>query len=49
MLTVTTILMVIAVILLLAAAINWPAQTPVAMGWLGLFFWALTHLVGGFK
>lgn len=44
--TVTTILYVVALILFLLAAINWP-QSPVGLGWLGLFFVTLAVLVGG--
>ena len=44
--TVTMILYVVALILFLLAAINWP-QSPVGLGWLGLFFVTLAVLIGG--
>ena len=46
--TVVTILLAIALILLLMAAINWPNPSPVHLGYLGLFFFVLAHLVGKF-
>jgi hypothetical protein len=46
--TITIILLIIALILCLMAAINWPNPSPVALGWLGLFFFILSHLVGGY-
>lgn len=39
------VLMLIALICLFCAAINRLASSPVALGWLGLFFWALDILV----
>lgn len=42
--SVTLILMVISLILLLLAAINWP-QSPIGLGWLGLFFYLLAQVV----
>ncbi len=47
--SVHTILMLIACIFLLCAAIGRPNTAPVALGWLGLFFWALDILAGGFS
>lgn len=47
--TVVTILLIIALILFLMAAIGWPNPSPVALGWLGLFFYVLAQLVGAFK
>ncbi len=47
--TAAMVLLVVAVILFLLAAINWPQPSPVALGWLGLFFLALFFLVGSFK
>jgi uncharacterized membrane protein len=44
--TATFILMLIAVILLFLAAIPLPWQSPVSIGWLGMFFFALTFLIG---
>jgi len=46
--SVVTILLAIALILLLLAAINWPAS-PIGLGWLGLFFYVLAELVIGFR
>lgn len=43
---VATILVVIAMILFLLAATNWP-QSPFGLGWLGMFFLALAALLGG--
>jgi hypothetical protein len=37
-------LMLIAVICLLLAAIGRPSMSPLSLGWLGLFFWALDIL-----
>ena len=47
--TITTILLAISLILLLMAAINWPNPSPVALGWLGLFFYVLAQLVAGYR
>ena len=47
--TITTILLAISLILLLMAAINWPNPSPVALGWLGLFFFVLAQLVVGYR
>lgn len=44
--TATFILMLIAVILFFLAAIPLPWQSPVSIGWLGMFFFALTFLIG---
>lgn len=44
--SVTLILLVVALILFLLAAINWP-QSPVGLGWLGLFFYVLVQVIGG--
>lgn len=44
--SVTLILLIIALVLLLGAAIGWPKETPVSLGWLGLFFYVLAALVG---
>ena len=44
--TVVTILFVVALILFLLAAIGWP-QSPVGLGWLGLFFLTLAALING--
>lgn len=38
-------LMIVACILIFLAAINCPSG-PVNFGWLGLFFWALTFVIG---
>ncbi len=43
--TIATILILIACILFLLAAIGWP-NSPVGLGWLGAFFYALASLVG---
>jgi hypothetical protein len=40
------ILMVIAIICLFLAAIPLPFQNPVQLGWLGMFFWALSLVIG---
>jgi hypothetical protein len=48
MMALTTILLIISVILLLLAAINWP-QSPISLGWLGVFFFVLAELVGGLR
>lgn len=45
-LSIHTVLMVIAVICLFCAAIGRPATSPISIGWLGLFFWALDILIG---
>jgi hypothetical protein len=42
-----TILVIIAAILFLLAAINFPANSPISLGWLGAFFFALASVVGG--
>jgi len=39
------VLMLIAVICLLCAAIGRPVSSPVSLGWLGLFFWALAAII----
>ena len=39
------VLMLIAVICLLCAAVGRPATSPVSLGWLGLFFWALAIVI----
>lgn len=44
--SVITILLVVALILFLLAAIGWP-QSPIGLGWLGLFFVTLAALIGG--
>jgi hypothetical protein len=49
MVTASLVILVVAVILFLLAAINWPQPSPVALGWLGLFFFALYFLIGGYK
>ncbi len=41
-----TILLIIALILWFLAAIPLPWSNPVQLGWLGMFFWGLTMLVG---
>lgn len=38
---------IVAIILLVLAAVNVPAPR-VNLGWLGLAFWALSEIVGGF-
>lgn len=43
--TVSMILLVVALILFLLATINWPA-IPVNLGWLGMFFFVLAQLIG---
>jgi hypothetical protein len=40
------ILMLIAVICFFCAAIGRPVTSPISIGWLGLFFWALDLLIG---
>lgn len=45
MMSVTVVLLCISLVLLLMAAVNWP-QSPISLGWLGLFFFVLVHLVG---
>lgn len=47
--TVALILLIIALILFLMASIGWPNPSPIALGWLGLFFFTLYFLVGVFK
>lgn len=49
MLTAAIVLLVVAVILFLLGAINWPNPSPISIGWLGLFFFGLYHLVGALK
>lgn len=44
--SVALILLVIALILLLLAAVNFPASSPVSLGWLGMFFYVLAQVVG---
>jgi hypothetical protein len=44
--SVTLVLMVVALILLLLAAINFPASSPISLGWLGMFFWLLAIVIG---
>lgn len=44
--TIGILLMIIAAVLLLFAAINFPLNSKVSLGWLGMFFWALSILVG---
>ena len=44
--SISALLIIVAAILFLLAAIGWPKTTPVALGWLGLFFFALASLVG---
>lgn len=41
------VLMLLACICLFLAAIGRPAACPIALGWLGLFFWALDLLIRG--
>jgi hypothetical protein len=41
------VLMLIAIICLFCAAIGRPATSPISLGWLGLFFWALDLLIAG--
>lgn len=36
---------IVAIVLLVLAAINWP-QSPVGLGWLGLAFWAASTIIG---
>lgn len=40
-------LVIVACILLMLAALNVPSG-PVSLGWLGLFFWALSTIIGKF-
>jgi hypothetical protein len=40
-----TILLIIALILWFVAAIPLPFNSPVQLGWLGLFFWGLSQLI----
>jgi hypothetical protein len=47
--SVATVLILVACILFLLAAIGWPNSSPVALGWLGAFFYALASVVGGFS
>ena len=44
-LTVHIIFMLIAVVCFFCAAINRPSPSPLSIGWLGLFFWALDILI----
>lgn len=44
--TVTTILLIIALICFFIAAIPLPWQNPISVGWLGMFFFVLTFLFG---
>lgn len=39
------VLMFLALVCLFLAAIGRPANSPVSLGWLGLFFWALDLLL----
>lgn len=41
-------LVIVACILLLLAALNVPTGPHVSIGWLGLFFWALSTIWGKF-
>jgi hypothetical protein len=41
-----TILLIIALVCWFLAAVPMPWQSPVQLGWLGMFFWGLTMLVG---
>ena len=41
-------LTIVACILFLLAAWNWPSPPPVSLGWLGLFFWSLSTIWGKF-
>ena len=41
-------LVIVACILLLLAALNVPTGPRVSIGWLGLFFWALSTIWGKF-
>lgn len=42
----TLILMFIALICLFLAAIPLPFQNPIQLGWLGMFFWGLSLIIG---
>ena len=42
------VLLLIAVVCLFGAAIGRPATSPLSLGWLGLFFWALDVVGSGF-
>lgn len=46
--SVATVLILVACILFLLAAIGRPNPSPLALGWLGAFFYALASLIGAF-
>ena len=41
------LLQIVALVCLLLAALNVPVSSRVAVGWLGMFFWLLSLMVGG--
>lgn len=45
---ITTILIIVALVLLLLAALNVPSSR-VSLGWPGLFVWCLALVLGGVK
>lgn len=44
--SVTSLLMIVAAILLVLAAVGVPASR-ISLGWLGMFFWSLSIIIGG--
>ena len=42
----TLILMIIALVCLFLAAIPLPFANPIQLGWLGMFFWGLSLVIG---
>lgn len=42
------VLQLIALILVLLAALNIPSNSRISWGWLGLAFWFLSFMLGGF-
>lgn len=45
--TISMVFMILALIMLILAAANFPKESPVSFGWLGMAFWALAIIVGG--
>lgn len=46
--TITFALMLVAAILLLCAGVGVPNSSKASLGWLGMFFWILSLLFGGY-
>lgn len=43
--SVTVILLIISLVLLILAAINWPPSPHIGLGWLGLAFFVLAQVI----